>query len=170
MAQYKSVVRLAGKNYKADGPYTCGAYDIPSYHLVYFHSGGTPPTAPNLLLRCPTAYSGACVAGLLIGDATAGDTDCMIIPVPQLGVFEMVINGGTANSLISGKAYGLTGNSAGAPSASYPNTGIDQGSTSYPLVVFHRPGKLSLTTGLYVTAWVSIYQPANQWDGTVLGS
>jgi len=157
MAAYSGVLDVKGGFRQTDGPYTCGAYDIPGNFLVYF--------ASSLLLRVPT--DGVTIAGILMGDATAGDTDCMIMPVTSDLIFEIGIGAGTAASLIMGKKYGITANTAGACSADQE---LDEGETGNDSLVFHRFGRQNLTTGLYVTAWVSVAEVANQWDGTVEGA
>ncbi len=157
MATYISVMSFPGSNRQSDGAYTCGAYDIPSMHMVYF--------VTSLMLRVPTG--GVTVAGILNGFATASDTDCQIIPATDDLIFEVPVVGGTAASLIVGKRYGIKGSVAGAAGA---NTGIDQSDTSNDALIFHRFGQKSLSTGLYVTAFVSIYHGANQWNGVVEGA
>lgn len=158
MAQYISVMQIQDEaKYAKSGPYTANAtYAIPGHHLVYF--------ASSKLVRVPTA--GVTIAGILLGDAAADDADCMIIPVTDGLEFEMPISG-TAASLVVGTRYGITGSTAGAAAA---NTCLDQTNTSNDALIFHRFGRTSLTTGLYITAWVSVYHAANQWNGVVEGT
>lgn len=154
---YSGVLDVKGGWRPTFGPFTCGAYDIPGNFLVYF--------ASSLLLRVPN--DGVAIAGILMGDATAGDTDCMIMPVTSDLIFEIGIGAGTAASLIIGKKYAILGSAAGDNALDQT---IDQSDTGNGSLVFHKFGRQNTTTGLYVTAWVSVAEVANQWDGTVEGA